>query len=271
MTNKSEFRDYSESPENEHVHQTYRLNHTNQTVDYVKDQLVKHCTKFDKAKISILDALNELDNLVDSSDPDLDLPQIVHAFQTAEGLRIKYPEPEQDWMCLVGLIHDLGKIIALPKYGNQPQWSTVGDTFPVGCRFSDKIVLSQYFENNPDFHNDKYNSKYGIYQKSCGLDNVMFSFGHDEYLYQVLKHNKCTIPEFGLKIIRYHSFYSWHKEKEYEYLMNEDDFKLRDACEEFSKSDLYTKDNNSVPNIETLIPFYENLIQKYFPNPIIEW
>ena len=70
-----------------------------------------------------------LNDLVDESDPDLDLPNIVHAFQTAE--RIREEHPDKDWFHLVGLIHDLGKVMAF--YG-EPQWCVVGDTFPVGCR-----------------------------------------------------------------------------------------------------------------------------------------
>ena len=33
----------------------------------------------------------------------------------------------------------------------------------------------------------KYNTKYGVYSKNCGLENVKMSWGHDEYLYQILK------------------------------------------------------------------------------------
>jgi inositol oxygenase len=42
----------------------------------------------------------------------------------------------------------------------------------------------------------------GMYEKNCGLENVLMSFGHDEYLYQCLMHNKSTIPEEGLFCIR---------------------------------------------------------------------
>ena len=33
----------------------------------------------------------------------------------------------------------------------------------------------------------------------------MMSWGHDEYMYQVLKHNKTTLPEEALYMIRYAS------------------------------------------------------------------
>ena len=46
------------------------------------------------------------------------MPNSVHAFQTAE--RIRESHPDLDWFHLVGLVHDLGKIMAL--YG-EPQVS----------------------------------------------------------------------------------------------------------------------------------------------------
>jgi len=61
------------------------------------------------------------------------------------------------------------------------------DTFPVGCMFSPSIVFPEFFKNNPDYTNPKYNTLYGIYEPNCGLDNVLMSYGHDEYLYQVVK------------------------------------------------------------------------------------
>ena len=52
-----------------------------------------------------------------------------------------------EWFHLVGLIHDVGKIMALHGV---PQYCVVGDTFPLGCKFSDKIVFSEQFVDNPD-------------------------------------------------------------------------------------------------------------------------
>ena len=45
---------------------------------------------------------------MDESDPDVDVPNSVHAFQTAERLRESHPD--KDWLHLTGLIHDLGKV-----------------------------------------------------------------------------------------------------------------------------------------------------------------
>lgn len=42
--------------------------------------------------MTIMDAVVALDNLIDESDPDVDLPNSLHAFQTAERIREKHPE-----------------------------------------------------------------------------------------------------------------------------------------------------------------------------------
>lgn len=62
-----------------------------------------------------------------------------------------------------------------------------------------------------------------MYEPNCGLDNLTLSWGHDEYLYRVLRHNQSTLPEVALKIIRYHSFYPWHSNGDYQHLMTEED------------------------------------------------
>lgn len=41
-----------------------------------------------------------------------------HAIQTAELCRLAHPQ--QDWLHLVGLIHGLGKLMALPRYAAYP-------------------------------------------------------------------------------------------------------------------------------------------------------
>ena len=73
-----------------------------------------------------MEALEMLNELVDESGPGLDLPNIVYAFQTAE--RIGEDHPDDDWFHLIGLIHDLGKVMAF--YG-EPQWCVVGENLVI--------------------------------------------------------------------------------------------------------------------------------------------
>merc|ERR1711918_225964 len=123
---------------------------------------------FNHGQYTIEQVIEMLDELVDDSDPDNELPNSVHDFQTAE--RIRKAWPQHDWFHLVGLLHDLGKVMAL---WGEPQWCVVGDTFPVGCKFSDRIVFPHQFENNPDFSNPEYNTENGVYAEECGLDNLV--------------------------------------------------------------------------------------------------
>uniref|UniRef100_A0A6P7FWY0 Inositol oxygenase n=1 Tax=Diabrotica virgifera virgifera TaxID=50390 RepID=A0A6P7FWY0_DIAVI len=262
-----QFRDYSideNDPIKERVRKTYELMHTNQTVDFVKEKIEKW-TKFDHLKYSMKEALIKLNDLVDESDPDVDIPNIVHAFQTAERIRKDYPD--DDWFHLTGLIHDAGKVLA---FFDEPQWCVVGDTFVVGAEWSDNIVYRETsFKNNVDGKNPKYNTKYGMYKPNCGLENVMMSWGHDEYLYRVLVHNKTKLPPQALAMIRYHSFYPWHTSGDYKHLTTEKDEETKQWVLKFNQYDLYTK-STEVPDIEKLWPYYEKLIDKYIPGTL-EW
>lgn len=108
--------------------------------------------QFNHFRATVREALEKLNDLVDESDPDTSLPNIVHAFQAAERARTEFPQ--HDWLHLTALMHDLGKVMAF--YG-EPQWAVVGDTFPVGCRWSANIVYrEESFEGNADGANEAY-------------------------------------------------------------------------------------------------------------------
>lgn len=147
------------------------------------------------------------------------MSQIEHLIQTAEAIRkdgkpevsrpgvfpapFSRPSPFQ-WMQVVGLVHDLGKLLNL--LGSEGQWDVVGDTFIVGAAFSDKNIYPETFAANPDSTHPIYSTLNGIYKPGCGLDNVLISWGHDEYMYTIAK-EQSTLPPEGLAMIRYHSFY----------------------------------------------------------------
>jgi inositol oxygenase len=236
------------------VREFYRQNHAGQTRDFVLAKKQQYGS-LDRRRMSIWEALEYLNTLVDESDPDTDLSQIQHCLQTAEAIR---RDGHPRWMVLAGLIHDLGKILCL--YG-EPQWAVVGDTFPVGCAWSKSIVFPEFFAGNPDSQVPQYQTKLGVYQEACGLDHVDLSWGHDEYLYQVVKNH---LPDEALYMIRYHSFYPGHREGAYGYLMNDKDRAMFDWVRKFNPYDLYSKSADR-PSVEQLRPYYEDLIAEYFP------
>lgn len=264
-TNKKEakeFRNYTENVQTENVRRTYREMHVNQCMEFVQRKK-QTWLNFDHAEMTIMEAVTLLDSLVDESDPDVDLPNSIHAFQTAERIREKHPD--KDWFQLTGLIHDLGKVLAL---WGEPQWCVVGDTFPVGCAFQDACVYSEYFKENPDYRNPLYNTQNGIYSANCGLDNIVMSWGHDEYLYQVLVKNECNIPAEGLYMVRYHSFYPYHTSGAYKHLCSQTDNEMFPWLKEFNSFDLYSK-SNEIPDVEAIKPYYQSLIDKYVPGLLL--
>lgn len=250
---QEQFRNY-EADARPTVREFYRLNHRYQTYDFVrarKRQFLAH----DRRNMSVWEAMEFLNTLVDDSDPDTDLSQLEHLLQTAEQIR---QDGEPRWFILAGLVHDLGKILCL--FG-EPQWAVVGDTFPVGCAYSDKIVFHEFFADNPDSRNARYQTRLGIYEEGCGLDQVQLSWGHDEYIYDVMKD---YLPDETLYMLRYHSFYPAHREGEYTWLMNDKDRKMFEWVRAFNPYDLYTKSHQR-PNVKDLRPFYDDLIAEYLP------
>uniref|UniRef100_A0A251SVL0 Inositol oxygenase n=1 Tax=Helianthus annuus TaxID=4232 RepID=A0A251SVL0_HELAN len=225
------FRDYDvESERKQGVENFYRVNHINQTVDFVREY-----EKLNKIEMSIWDCCELLNEVIDESDPDLDEPQIEHLLQTAEAIRKDYPD--QDWLHLTALIHDLGKVLLHPSFGELPQWAVVGDTFPVGCAFDQSIVHSKYFVQNPDYNNPAYNGKYGIYSEIVGLDNVMMSWG-------------MTITCI------------WSEA--YKHLMSEEDVENLKWLQIFNKYDFVQQEQGSGRR-EKVKPYYESLIDKVRP------
>ena len=248
-----EYRNY-DNPQRDTVREFYRLNHKYQTYSFVQEKK-KEFLKFDKKKMPVWSAFDFLNQLVDDSDPDTDLDQFQHLLQTSEAIRT---DGHPDWMVLTGLMHDMGKVLCL--FG-EPQWAVVGDTFPVGCAFSDKIIYHEFFKDNPDTYDERYNTKYGVYEPNCGLRNIHMSWGHDEYVYHMMKDH---LPEGGLYMLRYHSFYPWHREGAYDHLLDEHDREMLKWVKLFNPYDLYSK-NPTPPVWKELRPYYENLVAKYLP------
>ena len=196
---EEEFRNYQDSLRQFIVANHYCLMRRFQTVQFVEKMEKKWIGGFGtREKMTVAEAFERLNNYVDSSDPDSEFPNVEHALQTAEGIRAAMP----DWFQLVGLIHDMGKIQFL--WGSEedgqcgtatgPQWALGGDTWLVGCKIPDSVVFPEFNKLNPDMYNPAYNTEHGIYTPGQGIMSAHFAFGHDEYMYQMLVHNKCKIP-----------------------------------------------------------------------------
>tara|TARA_B100001741_G_C16468253_1_gene558632 strand:- start:148 stop:1086 length:939 start_codon:yes stop_codon:yes gene_type:complete len=301
------FRNYDNKNPDNSVEVTYRNMLINQKMEY---SIFALNTISSRGFIyNIWTIINKLDEIVDESDPDTDLPQIIHSYQTAESIRKNYIQnnmmlkrvdirslftdkewndvPHQyknlynttidklyshikywDWFILVGFIHDLGKVLLLPEFGELPQYMTVGDTFPLGNKLDKNYVFYDkgYHNDNPDLNLD-------LYLDNCGFDNVIFSWGHDEYLAKTLELNKTNLPPEAIYIIRYHSFYSWHTPSNgimgYKNMASQKDWYMLPLLKCFQKADLYSKTPN-IPDNQLIRNLFDLLIDKYIPGKVLK-
>jgi inositol oxygenase len=208
-------------------------------------------------RATVAERFDSLSQICDESDSDLEgMSQLGHALQTANALR--RDGRSEDWIVL-GLVHDLGKILL--EFGEKPEF-VVGDIHPLGCAFSPRIRHAEYLELNSDSRNPLYQTRCGIYEEGCGLDAVTFAYGHDEYLYWILKEH---LPYDVAWAIRYHSFQS--VAEDYLHLFDGRDRELRESrMKLFARYDLYTKD----PSVATAehLDEYRELLERWFPEPL---
>lgn len=202
------------------------------------------------------------------------LPKRVREYYGNKRLKTLYPHiTDWSWLPLVGLLHDLGKVLVFDEWGALPQWSVVGDTFPVGCRLSEAVIYKEHHDKNPDY--ERY-GKFGIYTEKCGFDSLHMSWGHDEYLAMVLDKNieVVKLPEEALYMIRYHSFYPWHtpcdKNRGYEYFADFTDWTRLPLLKILQMSDLYSKSTN-LPDKNTLENYYRTLCDRWFLKTDLVW
>ena len=152
-----------------------------QTFDFVRAKRAEFL-RFDRRKMTPWEALDFLNTLVDDSDPDIELSQIEHLLQTAEAIRADGhprlvrphrpdPRPRQGAVpvrrAAVGRRrrHVSRRLRVLRRRSSSPSSSPTTPT--ARCR--------------------EYQTGCGIYEEGCGLDNVLMSWGHDEYMYHVVE------------------------------------------------------------------------------------
>lgn len=236
----------------------YGRHHREQTMAKASELRARYAERR-LGRATVWDRLMGLAELNDESDADLEgMSQLGHALQTANA--IVDAGLDEDWI-VTGLVHDLGKILA--QHG-LPQEFVVGDIFPLGCRYSEKIVRYELLRENPDFHAPAYQTPCGVYDERCGLHQVVFTYGHDEYGYQIFRD---FLPREHAWTIRHHSFQSIAAD--YLHLFDDDDLRLREShMKPFARFDLYTKHPRDV--VERRLPEYEALIKRRFPDPI-DW
>jgi len=259
-------RDFSGSDRRTKVRDTYAMRHSEMTVALAAEKSAKW-GKLEHGRYTIKEVLDLLNSFVDASDPDVDGSNTIHAFQTAE--RVRRDFPDDDWLHLTALVHDLGKVISC---WGEPQHLVVGDTYVLGCSLPASVVYREYAADNPDASNPRYAGEYGMYEPEVGIDNFVLSWGHDEYMYQVLEGNNSRLPKVCHSIVRYHSFYPWHTGGSYRHLTTrEDQVRLLPLVKAFSSYDLYSKED-AIPDVSGLWDsYYSGLCEKYGLGGKLRW
>ena len=241
------------------VESFYRLNHTKQTFEFVLQQKERFIPPH-RIKMGIWDAIKLVDTLEDVSKISQPHPASYYFFRTAEALR---RDDQPRWLILTGLIYDLGKVLA---FFSEDSWAVFGETFPVGCAFSDLICYAPLFSYNPNKHNSRMQTLMGIYTPYCGLSSVHMSWGQNEYLYHILK---SYLPEEASFIIRYRSFNALRKGG-YRHLLNgkdKENLRWLTLFHEYVK-----KGADAIEDLDSVSqkPYYESLVSEFIP-PVIDW
>jgi inositol oxygenase len=104
---KANFRQYEDACDR--VKNFYKEQHQKQTVAYnLAARNRFHSASRVRPEMTIWEAMEKLNTLIDESDPDTSLSQIEHLLQSAEAIR---RDGKPRWMQVTGLIHDLGKLM----------------------------------------------------------------------------------------------------------------------------------------------------------------
>uniref|UniRef100_A0A7S3U4U1 Inositol oxygenase n=1 Tax=Strombidinopsis acuminata TaxID=141414 RepID=A0A7S3U4U1_9SPIT len=211
-----------------------------------------------------------------------ELPAVAQSMYAGKTLATLYPHVEDwSWLPLTALMHDLGKVCMHETFGALPQWSIVGDTFVVGCDFDPANVFAgrDFYSQNPDSKVQGLQGKLGMYSSQCGFDNVLLSFGHNEYLATVLEGHAQdvaesterpprTLPREAVYLIRYQSFQPWHSPPQgqargYAHLASEEDWRMLPLLKALHKSSAGAR-TTALPPIGEQHAFYGKLLSDYF-------
>jgi inositol oxygenase len=236
---QGDFRVYEESGG---VYEHYKAMRENQSLAFAQRMTAQWGAFGSRpgGRMTVLQALRLCDTFVDRSDPDTLMPNSIHMLQAAEACRAA-GKPE--WFQLCALLHDIGKLMY--KWGRcedgqggkatDPQWALGGDTWVVGAPIPPCAVYPKLSALSPDRDAAFQATPNGLYAPGCGMMNLSYAFGHDEYAWLWARHNKVQLPAEGLAILRLHSCYPWHTGKAYRELMAPGDEALEAAVIEFNQ------------------------------------
>jgi hypothetical protein len=176
----------------------------------------------------VWDLVERLALCVDPTDGELFCAsQLVHVQQVVAGMeRDGVSDPD---LLVAAITHDLGKVLLLA--GEAPE-NVVGMNAPIGP-----------------------------YPPGAGLDNVVFQWNHDEFIYSRLKDH---VPDHLAWLLRYHSIDVRESEP---FMDARDRAYLARYLLPFRRYDQGTKSPCFLPP-RTILDTYRDLVERTFPNPL---
>lgn len=251
--------------------ETVLLNRARQTVDFVDKQKRKMLSSKPRRVLRVWEAVSLLKRLKLSSKESV----FENSLAVAELCRKQFPG--ERWLHVAGLLHNLGFVTVMKEFGSRPLWKVLGETFPVGCKFSEDISYSHYFSSNPDRRKKIFNSHVGAYKRGCGLDELRMSWSASEYLCTVLGMEKAKanhkLPKQAMFLLRYHKFYSLllPGQHYHDFMTLEDEQNLQVLIEfnriQFEASSPQSKQQEELEE-EVDLEYYKDLVEEFFPNPL---
>uniref|UniRef100_K7F4I5 Inositol oxygenase n=1 Tax=Pelodiscus sinensis TaxID=13735 RepID=K7F4I5_PELSI len=219
---KTDYRNYTTGPLLERVYNTYLLMHTHQTVDFVRRKSAEYgaCAQ---RRLSIMEALDLLDNVVDESDPDVDFPNSYHAYQTAEGIRQAHPDKGKASLTPGGSPQSR----VIPP-GGSPQSRVVGETEAQTCP---RAHCKSLWEPAPATAAPVP----GLMLPVVSEPSKRHRGGPGLQLQGRLgEKGRCfAAGSVAFYMIRFHSFYPWHTGGDYMHLCSEEDLRMLPWVREF--------------------------------------
>lgn len=157
-------------------------------------------------------------------------------------------------------------------------WTICGNSRVVGCAAPSDTAYGEFRVRNDDDEDVRFATLNGIYQPHCGFDHVLMTWTGPEYMYHMLKFNGVDIPDEGLHMLRYFTFYDWHTVNHYSSLANDDDVDMKSFVADFhevwqnASRGLRESHDMSDAECEHLwITHYSHIVQKYDAHRLLKW
>ena len=151
-----------------------------------------------------------------------------------------------DWLPLVGLILNIGKLLSSSEIGGAELAQISCDIFPLGCEISRE---STFYNECAKIIKRKSRSRYGNYKQFCGFDNLNLSYSYTSFLInQLQKYRNNRIPQEGMYLLKFCLLTAWHSPKTpihraYPYLANKFDWKMLPLLKLFYRCCFDNNDN----------------------------